>query len=489
LPALQKALAQGEYASKVDDDRALARRAGVQGTPAFFLNGVRVEGAMPLATFTAIVDKELARAKAMEAAGVPRNAIYAKATEERFAENTSKPDEEEEDTKTVFRVPVDGSPARGPADAPVTVVAFSDFQCPYCRMAARTVAALEGKYPGQVRVVFKNEPLPFHKRAEPAAQLALEARAQKGEPAFWAMHDALFAASDLESSTLSRLAEEAGLDVKKALKAVESHAHRERLEKDEDLAEDVAAMGTPHFFINGRRLMGARPLDQFEAIVREELEHAQRLAKQGVAPGKLYEAMVDQGAHAPEPEKVAMPFPPTAPTRGAAKGVVVIQQFSDFECPYCARAEETLKAVMDRYPKTVRIVWRDMPLPMHKHAELAAEAARAAKAQKGDAGFWAMHQQIYGALGKDGGLSRQSLEEMARAISLDVGKFKASLDSHGTLASIQQDKAAAEAAGISGTPVFVVGEYRLEGARSFAAFRRLVERVLREQGEASRGKR
>ena len=104
-----------------------------------------------------------------------------------------------EDTRAVYRVALDDSPVRGPADALVTVVESSDFECPFCKRVTPTLKALEEQYRGKIRFVFKQNPLPFHPRAAPAANAAEEARAQGGDAKFWAMHDALFASPSLAS--------------------------------------------------------------------------------------------------------------------------------------------------------------------------------------------------------------------------------------------------------------------------------------------------
>lgn len=111
--------------------------------------------------------------------------------------NFTAPKEEVEDEEpvdtAVWKVPVGRSPVRGKADAPITIVEFSDFQCPFCKRAEPTIDEVRRTYGDKVRVVWKDEPLPFHPRATPAAELARFAYAKKGQDGFWKVHDALFA--------------------------------------------------------------------------------------------------------------------------------------------------------------------------------------------------------------------------------------------------------------------------------------------------------
>src|SRR6185437_2221998 len=157
----------------------------------------------------------------------------------------------------------------------------------------------------KVRLVFKNEPLPFHRRAEPAAEAALEVRAEKGDAGFWAVHDAMFVEPrDLSDEGLVKLATGAGAKADKVAAAIVKHSHKAEIEADEDLADDFQASGTPHFFVNGRRLIGAQPKARFAAIIDEELKKAQALVDAGTRPEGLYDALTKDGKGVPPPPRV-----------------------------------------------------------------------------------------------------------------------------------------------------------------------------------------
>jgi len=501
---------------KVDRDLALAERLDVHGTPASFVNGVRIGGAQPLDKFTEVVDAQIVKAKDLAARGVARDEIYTRLAQanvnvdegEEGARPAKKADLPDPPDLTVWKVPVGSSPVRGPATALVTIVEFSDFQCPFCRKVEPVLKRLRGEYGDRLRLVWKDSPLPFHPRAVPAARLARAARAQKGDGAFWTVHDKLMEdKAGLEDADLEAVAAATGLDVAKAMAAVRATAPLAALEDDLALSDDLAASGTPHFFVNGRRIVGAKPYEELKPIIDEEISKAKAIVDAGGAKKiGIYDAVVKDGkAPGVVPEQRYVTVGGTAPVRGAATAKVVITQFSDFQCPFCARVEPTLDKLLAAYPGKVKIVWRNLPLDMHPDAALAAEAAREAFVQKGNEGFSKMRELLFknqsalptggrggnppGTAGNptpgggppgNAGLGRGALEGYAAQIGLDAAKFAAALDQHTHKAQIDAEKKAAEAAGISGTPGFLVGSYYLAGAQDLRKFSRLVDRVLRE---------
>jgi protein-disulfide isomerase len=166
-------------------------------------------------------------------------------------------------------VKVDSSPARGPEDAPVTVVVFADFECPFSSKADKTLAQLEADYPGKLRFVFKNHPLPIHKSAKLAAKAALAA-GEQGK--FWEYHSALFAdISSLDAASLDRRAEDLGLDIVKFERALDGAALDAAIDADVAEAKRLNIRGTPTLFINGRRVIGAQPIDVLRAVIDEIL--------------------------------------------------------------------------------------------------------------------------------------------------------------------------------------------------------------------------
>lgn len=160
-------------------------------------------------------------------------------------------------------------PSKGPADAPITIVEFSDFQCPYCRRVIPTLQEIVDKYQEQVRIVFRNFPLGNHSRAKPAAVAALCADRQDQ---FWAYHDRLFENSRaLSDEDLTRYATELELDVPAFESCLADEAITTQVDTDFSDGRSAGVTGTPAFFVNGILLSGAKPTADFIRTIDAEL--------------------------------------------------------------------------------------------------------------------------------------------------------------------------------------------------------------------------
>jgi len=281
--------------AKVDSDVALAKTLKITGTPAFYVNGVSIDGAQPEEKFAAVIDAELEKARKRLADGTSPELLYVAMAKENFHPRAMV-EPVKADTTTVWKVPVTGAPARGTDNALVTIVEFADFQCPFSKRAEPVVEQIRTTYGDKVRVVWRDEPLSNHTRAVPAAALAREARAQKGSATFWTVHDALFASQPkLDDSDLETIAIAAGLNATKAHDAVTSDRYKADIDKDVALAHQVQAGGTPTFFINGRKLTGAWPFERYQTIIDEEIAHAQAVVAKGTSRAALYETLIHNG--------------------------------------------------------------------------------------------------------------------------------------------------------------------------------------------------
>jgi protein-disulfide isomerase len=167
--------------------------------------------------------------------------------------------------------------------------------------------------------------------------------------------------------------------------------------------------------------------------------------------------------------------PADAPFKGSKTATVVIQEFSDFQCPFCNRVNTTLAKVMSTYKGKVKLVWRHKPLPFHKDAPLAHEAAVEAYVQQGDAGFWKMHDKLFT---NQKALKRADLEKYASQIGLNMTKFRAALNDRRHKARVEADEKASTAAGISGTPGFVINGFFISGAQPFSKFKKAIDVAL-----------
>ncbi len=481
---------KGEFAKKIDDDMAVGKTVGVQGTPASFINGNFLSGAQPLEKFAAVIDEELGKAKAAIAQGTKADKVYAKLAGENKAKAPAKADAKAdakpaEEDKSVWKVPAGDGPAKGGAEALVTIVQFSDFQCPFCSRVEPSIDDVMKTYGNKVRLIWRNNTLPFHPRAEPAAELAMEARAQKGDKGFWDAHAMIFKnQTKIADEDLLGYAKELGLDVDKVKVAIKDHKYKPGMDADMELADDIQASGTPHFFINGRRLVGAQPAEKFKAVIDEELKKAEALLAKGVKAKDIYAEIIKDGKEPPPPEKKTVDAPAANnPWKGGKDAKVTMQVFSDFECPFCKRVEDTLKQVDAAYGDKIKVFWRHKPLAMHKNAPLASEATQEAYAQKGNVGFWKMHGLLFEKQGTGPEvLQRPALESYAETLGLDMAKFKKALDANTHKAFVDSESAVADKAGISGTPAFVINGYFISGAQPFAKFKKIIDKALAEAG-------
>jgi protein-disulfide isomerase len=167
-------------------------------------------------------------------------------------------------------VPTDGAPARGPAEAPVTVVEFSDYHCPFCKRAQTTLTQILERYPGKVRHVYRDFPVDtLHPHAREAAE---GARCAQDQGKFWDFHDVLFASTPhTTAADLRKYAELIGLDGSAFERCLAAGTHRAAVQRDIDEGRRLGVSGTPAFFINGRSLTGAQPVEAFARIIEEEL--------------------------------------------------------------------------------------------------------------------------------------------------------------------------------------------------------------------------
>ncbi|HEY6077764.1 MAG TPA: thioredoxin domain-containing protein [Polyangiaceae bacterium] len=479
-----------KYAAKVDEDLAMAKKIGATGTPAFRINGITLSGAQPLEKFAEVIDAQLAEAKKAVASGTKPSDVYVTLTNKNQVAQPAqadkpKPDAEEED-KSVWKVLVqDDDPIRGPKDALVTMIIFSEFQCPFCKRVEDTLKQVSAAYPQDLRVVWKDNTLPFHPRAKPAATLARHAYKLKGDKGFWEAHDALFDSQPkLEDDDLKGIADKIGLKWDDVKAAIDGNKYAEKLDSSMELANDVQARGTPHFFINGVRLSGAQPLDAFKKAIDEQLVKAKALVAKGVPKAKVYDELMKDAKGPPPPEKKEIAAPDAqSPVKGPAGAKVTIQIFSEFQCPFCKRVEPTLAELEKEFGGKIKFVWRHMPLPFHADAPLASQAAQEAFAQKGNAAFWKFHDKLFELQGSgDDALKRPNLEKIAQEQGLNMDKFKAALDSGTHKAKVEADTKIGNDAGINGTPAFVINGYYLSGAQPAAAFKKLINRALKDAG-------
>lgn len=173
--------------------------------------------------------------------------------------------------RPTFPVEIGNSPMMGGKDAKVTIIEFSDFQCPFCAKGADILKEIKKKYGNKVKIAFKNFPLPFHNHAESAAVAGLCANEQ-GSEYFWKMHDEMFMSQDsLDAEGLKKTAKKIGLKMDSFEKCLSENKYLPQVKADMEEGKKVKVKSTPTFFINGQLINGAQPMDVFAELIDEEL--------------------------------------------------------------------------------------------------------------------------------------------------------------------------------------------------------------------------
>lgn len=386
---------------------------------------------------------------------------------------------------------IDGFPSymyKGDLEAPVTLVEWSDYQCPYCaRHTAEVSPQIDQTYVdgGQVRVLFRDFPLgSIHPHAVKAAEAARCAGDAGGSAAYWAMHDRLFAEqaawSEQEdpAAIFKGFAADQGLAAEVFAACLDGGTHADAV--NASYAEAIAKgfTGTPTFELGGSTLEGALPFEDFKAALDV-------LVAGGALPTGT--------PLPPTPEMVEQDAPVfdielgDAPAKGDPDAPVTLVEWSDFQCPFCAQfVNEGYRVLMDEFVATgrVRYVFKDMPLvSIHPEAQAASEAAHCARDQGGDEAFFAMHDalfagqdrwsqnaeavDVFGTLAEEGGLDKAAL-----VACVEAGTHKARVE-----ASTQE----AMALGLTGTPSFAINGQLRAGVPPPDALRETLE--MAERGE------
>lgn len=342
------------------------------------------------------------------------------------------------------------TPVRGPANAGVVLLVFSDLSCTSCQGLAPALKAIREEFPKDVQIVFKHNPDP----ADTKARLAHEATVEAGRQGkFWEMHDLIEAnPAKLDAKDLAGYAKTLGLDASAFAEALRAHTHRAVVERDILEAKALGATGTLTLFINGRRGSGVPPAPVLSNLIRNLLAGGD-----GSGPAPVTAGTLDLSG---------------APIRGAADAPVTIVEFSDFQCGFCFRVNPTLLQLLDRYQGKVRVVFKHSPIEGHTAAPLAHRAAFAAQ-QQGK--FWEMHDRIFA---NQREMERDALLAHASALGLDLARFTADLDSPRAQAVLDRDQAEAAKVGVDGTPTFFVNGTPLIGAQPIEVFAAAIDKAL-----------
>lgn len=359
----------------------------------------------------------------------------------------------------------------GDLNAPITIIEYSDFECPFCkRYFDQTYWEIYENYilSGDVNYVYRHYPLSFHTKAEKAAIVAECAGEQDY---FWEMRDLLFDNQTVLGDDLYiELATDLGLDLDEFKFCLIDVDPVVAVAQDINRGDVDGVNGTPSFFINGYPLSGAQPYSEFkkviEAILNDEpLDY----------PQNNYPEVVVTDTDYPNNDYQDIDIYLNEPMLGDPDAPVTIIEYSDFECPFCGRfTSDTFPALKVQYIDTgkVRMVFRQFPLSFHNNARVAAAASLCAYEQDS---FWEMHDVLYA---NNEHLDRGSLIRYANQLNLDTEEFIVCLDSDVTDTLIDYDIEEGTEYGVTGTPAFFINGRKLAGAQPLAAFQEIIDEEL-----------
>jgi protein-disulfide isomerase len=449
-------LESNKYEEQIQADLDTAVARGVRSTPSFFVNGEALVGAQPVEVFNQVITAVKNGESIAAAAGEPADPPL--------------PLEPPRVAPTPAAIPVDDAAATlGDPDAPVTIVEYTDYQCPFCqRHVLETMPGILSDMidTGRVHYILKDLPLDnLHPEARTAA---LVARCAGEQDAYWPMHDAIFAEmqswagqGEAAADILISLAVSLNVDEEELRACVEEERYADAIQANIDEASSMGASATPYFFIDGMPIPGAQAYELFFYAV-----------------GLAEEGMLADAYETSEPD-VSESF-----SMGDPNAPVVIIEYTDFQCPFCSRYfEQTFSQIKENFVDKglVYYIFKDFPLTnIHPQAVKAAEAARCAGDQDS---YSQMHGKLFSSQGEWSGRSNASelFIKYAEDLGLDSDSFAACLENGQYEAAVMQDLDEGTQLGVNGTPAFFINGHSMSGAQPYPIFEQAINQFLAEQ--------
>jgi len=466
-----------KYADAVQADLEYGASRGIRSTPSFFINDQPLIGAQPLAAFeqafaTISGGGELASVKARDNELPPEFAV-----------------------PTPAAIALDGDTtafAMGDPDAAVTIVEYTDYQCPFCnRHAQETMPQLIENMIDTGRVYYVIKDFPLDQLHAEAREAALSARCAGEQDAYLEMHDAIFASQSVWSDVgdevamahFASLAEDINLDMEAYEECVGTSEHPDSIQASLEEGSVLGVTGTPAFFINGYLISGAQPYDVFEYVI--ELGENGGIADAIEAQARqAYQAYLEQ-QNQPPPQPPTPAGPVDIPTDeahsiGDPNAPVTLIEYTDYQCPFCGRHfQQTFPQIKEQYIDTgqVRYVFKDFPLTrIHPQAVAAANAARCAGEQEA---YLEFHNKLFDNQDAwNNGQAETVFIGYAAELGLDKAAFGQCVQENRYEEAIMADLNEGIDVGVSGTPAFFINGRFLSGAQPFEAFSAYIEAEL-----------
>ena len=474
-------LEENRYQQEIRADLQHGQSRGISSTPSFFINEQPLIGAQPLATFN----------EAIALIGQGESLVSE-------AENSGELPPEYA-VPTPVAIPVEAENvawSAGNPDAPVQIVEFTDYQCPFCQQyAMETFPTLFTEMIESGRAFYAIKDLPLDSLHPEAIVAGTAVRCAGEQDAYKEMHDAVFANQAIWGGSgetaainaIADLAETMGLNGEALISCIEQGDQRAQVLANQEEALALGVSSTPTFYINGYPLRGAQSYDVFDAVA-ELIENGELEATLEAQMQQAYALAQAQAA------QEAQAQPPSGPVEVPIEGAyaigdpgapVTIVEYTDFQCPYCSRHyEQTFLQLKEDYIDTgvVYYVFKDFPLTqIHPDAVLAANAARCAGEQ--DA-YLAMHDTLFAQQQEwDRNPEAESLfNQYAAEMGLDEDQFASCLANRTYEEDVYADLNEGISFGINGTPAFFLNGYFLSGAQPYGTFVDAVAYLLEEDG-------
>lgn len=441
----------------------------------FVLNGCMPRTLDMTATPTAFPAIATATAKANVAAPPPPIATAPGPVD------TAGDGEGHEPSSTVGFMP-DGRPFQGNPKATIIVEEFSSYQCPFCtRYVQESYPRIQEEYikTGLILYLFRDYPLPGQTQSPLAAEAARCAGDVGGAENYWVMHDYLFlnqsawSGKNKATEVFKAQARKMELDSDAFAQCLDDQVFSQDVAADSEEGNQRGVRGTPTFFINGRPLVGAQPFEAFAEVIDPLIAEGGGAVVERPTPTVF-----------PTPTPAFIDIAGETRTMGDPDAAVTIVEYSDYQCPFCARhVSQTWPDIKANFVDTGRVfyIFKDLPLvSIHPQAVTAHEAARCA----GDQGhYWEMHALLFerqGAWSEPAADLVSIFVDMAVDLGLDAETFRVCAESGRWTAAVNADMQEARQLGLSGTPGFFINGYPISGAREYALFEFAIQ--LAEEG-------
>lgn len=479
METFNSCLDENKYREEIQADYELGLARGVSSTPSFFINEQPLIGAQPLATFN----------EAIALIGAGESIAEAPGSTGELPPEYAVP--------TPAAIPVEAANVAwsvGDPDAPVQIVEFTDYQCPFCQQyAAEIFPTVFAELIESGRAFYAIKDLPLDNLHPEAIVAATAVRCAGEQEAYKEMHDAVFASQaswggsgeTAAINVFADLAADLGLDDNALVSCIELGEQRDLVLANQQESLSLGVTSTPTFYVNGYPLRGAQPFDVFDQVATL-VENGELEAVLEAQMRQAYEQAQAQAAQPPPPSgPVDIPID-GAYAVGDPNAPITIIEYTDYQCPFCSRHfEQTYPQLKENYIDTgvVYYVFKDFPLTqIHPQAVLAASAARCAGEQ--DA-YVAMHDMLFATQAEWNGRSDADtlFNQYAAEMGLDEAQFATCLADGTYEDAVYADLNEGSSYGVSGTPAFFLNGYFLSGAQPYATFVDAIEFLLEEVGE------